>query len=133
MEEAVQRYCHGALADSTRRTYQAAITRFTSFCTMFHVVDPFPVSEYILSCFSAYLADQGLAHQSIRTYLAGIRNFQLLLGLPDPRDHSTLPRLRLLLAGVRRTWSQTHTQARRRLPITSTILSAIFALWESSG
>ena len=83
--------------------------------------------------FAAFLANQGLAPQTAKTYLAAIRNLQLSLGLPDPRDTSTLPRLKLLLAGVRRIRARDPTRPPRiRLPITLAALSAIKQLWERS-
>ena len=63
--------------------------------------------------------------------LVAIRKLQLSLGLPDPRDTSALPRLRLLLAGVRRvTAGNPSLRPRVRLPITIPTLVAIKRRWE---
>ena len=48
---------------------------------------------------SAYLADQGLAPQTCRSYLAAVRSMQISLGLPDPRDHSSMPILKRVQDG----------------------------------
>ena len=80
--------------------------------------------------FATFLAEQGLKAQSVKTYLAAVRNLQLTLGLPDPRDSSSLPRLRLLLTGIRRVQAESgSSQARRRLPVTPAILRRVKGLW----
>ena len=80
--------------------------------------------------FATFLAEQGLKAQSVKTYLAAVRNLQLTLGLPDPRDSSSLPRLRLLLTGIRRVQTESGSnQSRRRLPVTPAILRRIKGLW----
>ena len=48
--------------------------RFLAFCVKFKVLSPFPVSEYLLCGFAAFLADQGLAPQTAKCYLAAVRN-----------------------------------------------------------
>ena len=63
---------------------------------------PFPVTEYLLCGFSAYLADQGLTPQTGVSYLSAVRSMQISLGLPDPRDESSLPYLKRVHAGIRR-------------------------------
>ena len=85
-----------------QRTYGAALRRFHAFCTQFAVHSPFPVSEQLLCCFAAYLADQGLAPQTGKSYLSAIRCMQISLGLPDPRDQSSLPVLKRVQAGISR-------------------------------
>ena len=57
MAPAVQRYFQEGLAPSTRRTYNAAMKRFYSFCTHCNIT-PFPVTEHLLCCFAAHLTDQ---------------------------------------------------------------------------
>ena len=99
--------------------------RFQSFCDHFNVSSPFPVAEYTLCSFAAHLADQGLAPQTIRVYLAAVRNTQLSLGLPDPRDHSSLPLLKRVLAGIARARVSKRQQSKVRLPITGSVLVKI--------
>ena len=65
------RYCNRGLADSTRRTYQSDLNRYLSFCYMFGVSAPFPVSEALLCYFVTSLAREGVAPSTVRTYLAG--------------------------------------------------------------
>jgi len=91
----------------------------------YNVVSPFPVTEHVLCCFAAYLADQGLAPQTGSSYLAAVRNMQISLGLPDPRDSSSLPMLKRIQAGIKRARLGAHTPPRIRLPITAPILEQI--------
>ena len=96
------------LADSTQKTYRVALNCYSQFCTMYGV-NPFPVSESLLCYFVASLARQGLTPATIRTYLAGVRHAQIMRGFEEPRQHSTLPRLHLLQAGVKRVRCQQGT------------------------
>ncbi len=56
--------------------------------------NPFPVSESLLCAFVAFLADEGMAPQTCKSYLVAVSNIQLSLSLPDPREHSSLPILK---------------------------------------
>ena len=82
------------------------------------------MTEMTLCSFAAYLADQHLSPQTIKSYLAGIRNVQLSLGLPDPRDQSSLPILHRVQTGIRRASLGT-TPARVRLPVTPSLLQPL--------
>ena len=125
MAPSVRRYFQEGLAPSTRRSYDSAIKRFHAFCTRFNVTSPFPVTEYLLCSFAAFLADEGLSPQTSKTYLAGIRNKQLSLGLPDPRDQSSLPLLKRVQAGISRVRLQRGASTQLRLPITPPLLRRI--------
>ena len=99
--------------------------RFNSFCNDYRVPDPFPVTENLLCSFAAFLADAGLAPQTVKSYLAAIHNTQLSLGLPDPREQSSLPILRRVLAGISRSRLGRGVPSRVRLPVTASLLSDI--------
>lgn len=87
---------------------------------------PLPVNEQLLCQFTVFLVQQGLSSQTVKTYLAAIRNLQISLGFPDPWDTSSLPRLKLVLMGIRRLQSRSRANvARIRLLITFSILSGI--------
>ena len=74
----------------------------------------------------AYLAEQRLAPSSIKTYLAAIRHAQVVRGFPEPRQSSSLPRLRLMQSGVQRERVRSGVPTSRpRLPITPHILRQI--------
>ena len=133
MAPSVQRYFQDGLAQSTRRTYDSAMKKFTSFCEVYHVADPFPVSEYLLCAFAAFMADKGLAPQTIKSYLAAIRNTQLSLGLPDPREHSSLPVLKRVQAGICRARLNRVQSTKVRLPMTAPLLRQIKTELERSA
>ena len=99
--------------------------RFHSFCTTYNVLNPFPLSEQLLCTFAAFLADQGLAPQTIKSYLAAVRNMQITLGFPDPREKSSLPLLKRVQAGISRLRMLKGSPPRIRLPITVHILNKI--------
>ena len=125
MAPSVQRSFQAGLAPSTQRTYAGALRRFHAFCTHINVYDPFPVSELLLCSFAAYLADQGLSPQSIKTYLAAVRSVQISLGLPDPRDQSSLPILKRVQAGISRCRLYRKQPTKVRLPLTAEVLLCI--------
>ena len=106
---------------------------FASFCSAYNVCDPFPVSELTLCYYSSYLAKKELAPQTIKSYLAALRNAQISMGLPDPRDQSSLPLLKRVQAGISRIRLQSgKTGARVRLPITTHIMAGLRNAWQGS-
>ena len=108
--------------------------RFYQFCSSYTIPDPFPVSELTLCYFVSYLAEQGLAPQTGRAYLAAVRNAQISLGLPDPREQSSLPLLKRVQAGIRRIRLQKGSNPGRiRLPITVHTLARIREVLLSSS
>ena len=129
LDPVVHQLCKKGLAQSTQKTYDSAIKRFSSFCSLYSIASPFPVSEPILCYYAAYLLTQRLAPQTIKTYLAAIRYMQVLLGLPEPRQFTSLPCLQLLQRGIQRTHAQENPPpTRTRLPITPTMLERIRVL-----
>ena len=128
-----QRYFQAGLASSTQRTYSSALRRFHAFCDNYRVFNPFPVTEHLVCCFMAYLADQGLSPQTGKTYLAAIRSTQISLGLPDPREHSSLPILRRVQAGISRARLLRGSPSKLRLPITTQMLGWIRSRLEESS
>ena len=99
--------------------------RFHSFCTQYNILQPFPLSKQLLCSFAAYLADQGLAPQTGKSYLSALHSMQISLGLPDPRDQSSLPILKRVQAGISRPRVMRGSPPRICLPITVWILEAI--------
>ena len=99
LDKAVQHYYSAALAPSTKKTYKAAEKRYLDFCKSFSIT-PLPTSENILCYYTACLGQQGLSHNTIKTYLPGVRQLQIAHGFPDTTiDH--MPRLRQILKGVK--------------------------------
>ena len=68
------------------------------------------------------MAEGGLAPQTVKSYLAAIRNTQLSLGLPDPREQSSLPVLKRVLAGISRSRLGHGQPSRVRLSVTAVLL-----------
>jgi len=126
LEEVVQRYFENGLAPSTRRTYQAGINKFVKFCAFYNINTPLPVSQSLLCSYISHLAISGLAHGTIKTYLAAIRYMQISQDLPEPRA-DPMPKLSLVLRGIQR--SKTGSAGKPRLPISPTILRQLKALW----
>ena len=81
------------------------------------------MSETLLCYFVTSLAREGISPATIRTYLVAIRHAQIMRGHPEPRESSTLPRLRLVQSGVRREHAiSSPTPQAARLPITPLLL-----------
>ena len=95
------------------------------FCIQYNISTPFPVTEQTLCYFSAYLADQTLAPQTIKIYLAAVRSMQISLGLPDPRDQSSMPLLKRVQAGIWRVRMEKGSKSPIRLPVTLLVLEKI--------
>ena len=102
-----------------------------------HVPPPYRgvTTVWLTSSFAAFLADQGLAPQTGKTYmyLAAVRSMQISLGLPDPRDQSSLPILKRVQAGISRARLLKASPPRVRLPITAQLLSKIKSALEGSS
>ena len=95
---------------------------------MYSILTPFPVSESLLCYFATYLACQHLSPQTVKVYLAAIRYMQITMGLPEPREYSSLPRLRLVQSGIQRAHASKQT-TKIRLPITPAILIRLKEHW----
>ena len=90
LDSVVRSYYTAGLATSTHKSYASAKRCFLAFCENFGL-KPFPVSESVLCYFAACIGQQGLAHTTIKSYLSGIRQSQIAMGLPDPHIDS-MPR-----------------------------------------
>ena len=86
------------------------------FCQSLGAV-PLPVSELRLCKFVSFLADQKLKHRTIKTYLSGVRYFQIRSGWRDPFHNYHMPHLEYTMKGIKRVESQSGTTQRLRLPI----------------
>lgn len=117
LDDAVRLYCDRGIAESTGRTYRAGLNRYLSFCSLYGLSTPFPVSEIILCYFVTSLAQEGITPATIKTYLAAVRHAQIVRGLPEPRAAAS-PRLRLIERGIRRERARIGAVSATRLPIT---------------
>ena len=78
MDDCAAFYFAEGLASSTIRTYRCQ-ERFLKYRQTNSSV-AFPATEVVLCGFAAHLADGGLRHQSIKTYMSGVRFFQIKAG-----------------------------------------------------
>jgi hypothetical protein len=106
---------------------------FCSFCERFGISTPFPVTEQLLCSFVPYLADKRALTSDCKIVAAAVRNAQLSLGLPDPRETSAFPILKRVQAGVSHLRLQQGDSARVRLPITAELLSRIRVALQTSS
>ena len=97
------------------------------------MINPFPVTEQILCSYAAFLADEGLSPQTGKTYMAAVRNMQLSMGLPNPRQQSSFPILKRVQAGISRSRLLKGAPPRIRLPITAQLLRQMRESWERSS
>ena len=116
----------GGLSSRTVSSYSSAQRRYLAFCDSLGLM-PLHLTERVLCLFVAFLKHQGLAHQSIVSYLSGVRNLAIASGdTPEGKDH--MPRLQLVLRGVSRASSDTNRRA-ARLPITGAIMHQLVGVW----
>ena len=93
------------------------------------------MSESTLCYFVTFLANDmyNLAAQTIKTYLAAVRDTHIVLGFPDPRAHSAMPRLDRIQTGIRRVLASRGKKKATRLPLTPAIRERMRHHWASRG
>ena len=74
--------------------------KYIGFCHKAGLV-PLPATELHSMQFIALAVDQGLKHQTIKSYLSAIRHLQVSCGGGDPKI-SDMPQVSLMLRGVRK-------------------------------
>ena len=127
----VRKYFHQGLASSTQRSYDSAKARFINFCSSAGSY-PLSLSEHLLCFYVSFLADNGLAHSSIKCYLSAARHLQISHGFPDP-NIGDMPRLKQTLRGIKSFQAKQGRQPRPHLPITPAILRSIRDVWSKSS
>ena len=123
MGRSVQRYYIQGLAPSTQKTYHSAKLRFIKFCNSAAII-PTPLSEDTLCFYVSKLADQGLAHSTIKAYLSAARHLHISSGFPEPRL-GDMPRLSQIMKGIKSHQAKQGRKPKPRLPITPAILQKI--------
>ena len=118
------------LAKSTLKSYQSGIRRYKSFCTSLGRPS-IPITEDTLAAFVATLAKEGVSHASLRVYLSALRHHQIESGHGDP-GIPRMAQLEYILKGIKRDNVQSSNSRKDRQPITPSILSRLFSVWESS-
>ena len=114
----VEHYCKQALTQSTQQFYNSAKRRYAQFCTRYTI--PLLLQEETLCCFVTLLARENISHSSAKCYLAALHHLQIKQEMGDSQI-SAMPKLDLVLHGIKRTQSQTG-KTRIRLPITPQLL-----------
>ena len=106
MDDRAAFYFAEGLASSTIRTYRCGQERFLKYCQTNSSV-AFPVTEVVLCGFAAHLADGGLRHRSIKTYVLGVCFFQIKAGCNDPFQGAPMPRLEYVMRGIKKNEAKT--------------------------
>ena len=130
LNQAIVYYQSAALESSTQATYAAGVKQFRLFSAMYQLAanGEFPhISEFILIYFCVHCAAAlHLSHTTIKVYLAAIRNYCIIHGIPHPFDSGgEILRLQLVLRGIKK---RQCSVSRPRLPITSGILRKLVVL-----
>ncbi len=131
LAQAVRFYFNHALAPSTQRTYQSAKNRYLKFC-MRGSLSPIPVGENTLCLFVAFLAEEKVAHRSIKSYLSAVRHLQISQGLRDPHI-GDMSHLEQVLKGIKSTQAKRGLKPKPRLPITPEVLRKLQSVWASEA
>ena len=94
-------------------------------------VHPTPTSEQLLCKFVTYLALNKISSNTIRVYLAGVRQLHIREGLPPPPT-TAMARLAQVLRGIKSSQAKTElpSSRRQRLPITPQILRLVKTHWQ---
>lgn len=79
MDQVVHSLYQAGLAQSTQKTYAAGKKRYIDFCEK-TAAAPLPAIEKQLCRFVAYLKEEGLRHQTVKSYLAAVRHMQISSG-----------------------------------------------------
>lgn len=126
VDAAVQNLLDEGISRSTQSVYRSGWRQYIKFCTE-HSHPPLPLSEHTLCQFAAVMS-QSVSWGTIRSYLSGLRFFQIRAGLPDP-SFTSYPRLNYVLKGIHRLHPE--HQRRHRLPITLHLLGALHRVWSA--
>ena len=100
LHTAVQGYYQKGLAPATHKSYQAGQKRYMEFCREARK-SPVPTSEETLLLFVVHLAQQGLAHATIKVYLSAVRNLHVTTGLHREFTAQLTPKLELVMKGIK--------------------------------
>ena len=117
------------LAQCTQRAYASGKRRYLNFCERLGV-PPIPATKGQLCYFVGFLKDQGLWHQTEKSYLSAVHHLQISQRKGDPKM-GTMPRLELVIQGLKK--EQAGLPKKTRFPITPAILRQIRQKWESDG
>ena len=121
LQIAVQQCFINGLAPSTMKSYYAGQSRYHQFCQQLRVT-AIPTSGRVLLLFIAHLAKEGIAHTTIKVYLAAIRHLHVSVGMHQTYNLQLSPYLELVMKGIKK--EQLHGKPQRQhLPIASWLTS----------
>ena len=124
LDSTVQALISQGIAESTSAVYRTGWRQYSRFCDKYSL-PPLPLTESNVCLFAADVSES-VGWGTIRSYLSGLRFYQITAGLPDPALAS-LPMLAYLLKGIRK---KTPDCVRsKRLPITPDLLRKMHAVW----
>lgn len=83
LDTLVSFYFRASLAPSSTHSYESAKRKYLQFCSKSNET-PIPVTEGKLCSFVAFVANSGLARQTIKYYLSAIRHLQIESGTGEP-------------------------------------------------
>ena len=83
------------------------------------------MTEVVLCGFAAHLADVGLKHPSIKTYMSEVRFFQIKAGCNDPFQGAQMPWLEYVMRGIKKNKAKSGSSSREHLSITPVILRSL--------
>ena len=110
--------------------YQLVQKKIATFCSTYSVTTSFLNLEAILCYFSTYMGCQGLSLQTIIVYLVEICYMLISLGLPDPKEFTSMAHLRMVQSGIQHYISkQDSRELHITLPIALTILITLWDYW----
>ena len=121
LDKSLQSYYLQGLAKSTQRTYTSAKSRFIAFCTQVYT-SPLPLFESVLCFYVSHLADEVLAHTTIKSYLSACRHLHISHGYSEPCI-GDMPHLAQVMKGIKSSQAKQVRQAKHRLLITPSILT----------
>ena len=126
----MERYFSAGISASTTRVYSAGINKYLLMCRRL-AVHPTPTSEQLLCKFVTYLALNKISSNTIRVYLAGVRQLHIREGLPPPPT-TAMARLAQVLRGIKSSQAKTElpSSRRQRLSITPQILRLVKTHWQ---
>ena len=136
LAKAKRNYLDTALCQRTTASYNTGVNAFSIFCVL-HDVDFIKAdwvgSEDTMVYFVCYLADtKMLAHSTIKSYLAGVRNYCIKNSLEYPfvrYNGQPMLQLKLVLRGIKKSRTP---KALLRLPVTADIMLRFFELLNSN-
>ena len=92
-------YFHATLSKNTQHSYSSAHHRYINFCSYSGLI-AYPSNEDTLCKYVSFLGQEQLKHQTVKSYLSGIRYYNIEQSHPDPFIKD-MPRLQYILRGIK--------------------------------